>query len=406
MNRRTLLKLLALTPLAASAQEYNYSPQPHILVVGAGLIGASIAYHLSILGAKVTVIDKQGPASHASRGTFAWINASYAKQPQHYHSLSQQSVEAWHQLQQQLNIPVKWGGSLEWFSGEARQQKLIRQIAEQQNWGEPAGIISAAQASSLEPHVDFTGASNIAFSENDGAVDPVLATRILLQASTSMGAQLIYPSELSDTLYDGTRLVAAKTTTGRIMADKIVLATGAATDIVKKIAKIDIPQRSTPGAIVITAPLPPILNRIVAAPGVHVHQRLDGRIVMGEQAGAPKNDAHNKRLATRANHFPSKEIAHQHGQRILDIAIQYVPGLRDAQIEQVHIGWRPLPVDGHPVLGYSTNRASVYLAMMHSGVTLAPIVGRLVAQEIMSGKPIQQLENYRPDRVFDYVKRY
>ena len=173
-------------------------------------------------------------------------------------SLSQQSVEAWHQLQQQLNIPVKWGGSLEWFSGEARQQKLIRQIAEQQNWGEPAGIISAAQASSLEPHVDFTGASNIAFSENDGAVDPVLATRILLQASTSMGAQLIYPSELSDTLYDGTRLVAAKTTTGRIMADKIVLATGAATDIVKKIAKIDIPQRSTPGAIVITAPLPPI----------------------------------------------------------------------------------------------------------------------------------------------------
>ena len=406
MNRRTLLKLLALTPLAASAQEYNYSPQPHILVVGAGLIGASIAYHLSILGAKVTVIDKQGPASHASRGTFAWINASYAKQPQHYHSLSQQSVEAWHQLQKQLNIPVKWGGSLEWFSGEARQQKLIRQIAEQQNWGEPAGIISAAQASSLEPHVDFTGASNIAFSENDGAVDPVLATRILLQASTSMGAQLIYPSELSDTLYDGTRLVAAKTTTGRIMADKIVLATGAATDIVKKIAKIDIPQRSTPGAIVITAPLPPILNRIVAAPGVHVHQRLDGRIVMGEQAGAPKNDAHNKRLATRANHFPSKEIAHQHGQRILDIAIQYVPGLRDAQIEQVHIGWRPLPVDGHPVLGYSTNRASVYLAMMHSGVTLAPIVGRLVAQEIMSGKPIQQLENYRPDRVFDYVKRY
>jgi glycine/D-amino acid oxidase-like deaminating enzyme len=406
MNRRTLLKLLALTPLAASAQEYNYSPQPHILVVGAGLIGASIAYHLSIFGAKVTVIDKQGPASHASRGTFAWINASYAKQPQHYHSLSQQSVEAWHQLQQQLNIPVKWGGSLEWFSGEARQQKLIRQIVEQQNWGEPASIISAAQASSLEPRVDFTGASNIAFSENDGAVDPVLATRILLQASTSMGAQLIYPSELSDTLYDGTRLVAAKTTTGRIMADKIVLATGAATDIVKKIAKIDIPQRSTPGAIVITAPLPPILNRIVAAPGVHVHQRLDGRIVMGEQAGAPKNDAHKKRLATRANHFPSKEIADQHGQRILDIAIQYVPGLRDAQIEQVHIGWRPLPVDGHPVLGYSTNRASVYLAMMHSGVTLAPIVGRLVAQEIMNGKPIQQLENYRPDRVFDYVKRY
>ncbi len=92
MNRRTLLKLLALTPLAPSAQEYTRSQQPHILVVGAGLIGASIAYHLSIAGAKVTIIDKQGPASHASLGTFGWINASYAKQPEHYHSLSQQSV--------------------------------------------------------------------------------------------------------------------------------------------------------------------------------------------------------------------------------------------------------------------------------------------------------------------------
>jgi hypothetical protein len=43
MNRRTLLKLLALTPLAPSAREYTQSQQPHILVVGAGLIGASIA---------------------------------------------------------------------------------------------------------------------------------------------------------------------------------------------------------------------------------------------------------------------------------------------------------------------------------------------------------------------------
>ena len=406
MNRRTLLKLLALTPLAPSAREYTQSQQPHILVVGAGLIGASIAYHLSFAGAKVTVIDKQGPASHASLGTFGWINASYAKQPQHYHSLSQQSVQAWHQLQQQLNIPVKWGGSLEWFNGETRQQELIGQITEQQQWGEAASIISAAQAGELEPHSDFTGANNIAFSGNDGAVDPVLATRKLLQASKAMGAELIYPSELIDTSHGGTRLITAHTTTERIQTDKIVLATGAATEIIKKIAKIDIPQRSTPGAIVITAPLPPILHRVIVAPGVHIHQRLDGRIVLGEQTGPPKNDAHNERLTTRANQFPSKEISDQHGQRILDIAIKYLPALRNAEIEHVHIGWRPLPLDGHPVLGYSQSRDCVYLAIMHSGVTLAPIVGRLVAQEIISKKLLKQLKNYRPDRAFHYVKHY
>jgi glycine/D-amino acid oxidase-like deaminating enzyme len=406
MKRRTLLKLLALTPLTLSAQEYSYSHKPHILVVGAGIVGASIAFHLSMAGAKVTVIDKQGPASHASRGTFAWINASYAKQPQYYHALSQQSVQAWHKLQQQLNIPVKWGGSLEWFQEHTKQQKLIGQIDEQQQWGEAARIITAEQASELEPQVNFTGASNIAFSGNDGAVDPVLATQILLQAAKAMGTEVIYPSELIDAEYNDKCLVAVQTTTGRIEVDKIVLATGAATGIVKQIANVDIPQRSTPGAIVITGPMPPLLNRIIVAPGVHIHQRLDGRIVLGEQAGAPKNDAHKQRLSSRANQFPSKEIADQHAQRILDIARQYVPDISNSKIEQVYIGWRPMPLDGHPVLGYSANRDSVYLAMMHSGVTLAPIVGHLVAQEIMSNKPLEQLEHYRPDREFKYVKRY
>ena len=406
MDRRTLLKLLAVTPLTLSAQEIFHSPKPHILVVGAGIVGASIAFHLSMAGAKVTVIDKQGPASHASRGTFAWINATYAKQPQSYHTLSQHSVQAWHQLQKQLNIPVKWGGSLEWLQGHAAQQKLIAQITEQKQWGEEASIISAAQAIELEPNVDFSGASNIAFSGNDGAVDPVLATQILLKAATAMGAEVVHPNELVDVEYKDARLVAAQTTTGRIKIDIIVLATGAAPDIIKKIAHIDIPQRSTPGAIVITEPMPPLLNRIVVAPGVHIHQRLDGRVVLGEQAGPPKNGAHQQRLSTRANQFPSTELAHQHAQRILDIAKRYVPNIHNAKIDQVFIGWRPLPLDGHPVLGYSPNREGIYLAVMHSGVTLAPIVGRLVAQEIMSEESVQQLKYYRPDRKFGYVKRY
>ena len=53
-----------------------------VLVVGAGIVGASIGYHLSLEEVEVTIIDMQSPASHASLATFAWINASWAKQPQ------------------------------------------------------------------------------------------------------------------------------------------------------------------------------------------------------------------------------------------------------------------------------------------------------------------------------------
>ena len=65
--------------------------------------------HLERQGADVTLIDQAGPATHASRGTFAWINATWAKQPRHYHRISQQGVANWHTLARELDIPVRWG---------------------------------------------------------------------------------------------------------------------------------------------------------------------------------------------------------------------------------------------------------------------------------------------------------
>ena len=78
----------------------------------------------------------------------------------------------------------------------------------------------------------------------------------------------------------------------------------------------------------------------------------------------------------------------------------------DVGIEDVRIGWRPLPIDGHPVLGTSPARPDVYLAIMHSGVTLAPIVGQLAAHELTADTPVERLDEYRPDRSFKLIKRY
>ncbi|MEO0368546.1 MAG: FAD-dependent oxidoreductase, partial [Pseudomonadota bacterium] len=77
INRRTLLQL----SLAAALSGTRYSKavtRLKVVVAGAGIVGASIAYQLAKSGATVIVIDKQGPATHASRGTFAWLNATWA----------------------------------------------------------------------------------------------------------------------------------------------------------------------------------------------------------------------------------------------------------------------------------------------------------------------------------------
>jgi glycine/D-amino acid oxidase-like deaminating enzyme len=406
VDRRTLLKLLAATAVSGCGPQSQESKALRVVVAGAGIVGASIAYHLALAGAAVTVIDKQAPASHASRGTFAWINATWAKQPHSYHTFSQDSVAYWHKLQRALDLPVRWSGSLEWYNNEERQEKLAAQIAEQVTWGEPARMLKASEVSKLEPKINFGPSATAAYSPNDGTVDPVRATQILLAAAEALGASIHYPSELKAATITNGRLVAVETSSGTIAADRLVIATGAAENIPREIAKIEIPQRSRPGVIVITKPMSRILQRIISAPGVHMHQRNDGRIVLGEQDGAPQNEAHAIRLAGRPNDFPDSLIAQQHADRMLVVAAEFATEIRAAEVDHVFIGWRPLPIDGHPVVGPSPNRPDVYIAVMHSGVTLAPIVGQRAARELLTGKPELSLEAYRPGRSFELIKRY
>jgi glycine/D-amino acid oxidase-like deaminating enzyme len=406
VDRRTLLKLLAATAIAGCNTQPGAAKNLKIVVAGAGIIGASIAYHLAKAGASVTVIDKQGPATHASRGTFAWINATWAKQPRSYHAFNQEGVAGWHELRKDLDLPIRWGGSLEWFEDPERQDRLGSQVAEQVEWNEPARMIDAAEFANLEPNVVVDATTRAAYSPNDGAIDPVTATLKLLAAAEKMGAVLRFPCELMDLSLQGGGLGSVETSTGSIGADRIVLATGAAPELPARIGGIEIPQRSTPGVIAITVPLPRLLNRVVVAPGIHLHQRGDGRIVLGEQDGPPQNEAHALRLAMRPNDFPTPDLARQHAERMLAVAAGFVPAISRAHIENVYIGWRPMPIDGHPVIGPSPNRPEVYFAIMHSGVSLAAVVGQLATQELIHEAVAGRLNEYRPDRAFRLIKRY
>lgn len=395
------ISLLANPALSGSAPK-----QKHIVIVGAGIVGSSIAYHLAKWGVKVTLLDRNTVASGASHGTFAWINATWAKQPEHYHAFSQAGVDAWHELQTELDLPIKWGGSLEWFSSASRQQQLATDIIEQQKWGEPAQIIDAAEALKREPLVNFTGASLVAESPRDGALDPVVISKLLVSAAETLGSKTIEACDVVNiqNTPDGQKVV--QTTCGDITADRVVLATGADSSSVARLGRFELPQRSTAGVIVITDPLPPLLNGILVAPGVHIHQRIDGRLVIGEQEGAPDTEAHRARLMGRPTAFPTADISAEHARRLLTLARQYLQMPDKVVVNEVVIGWRPLPLDGLPVIGPSPEDSDTYIAVMHSGVSLAAVVGHLVARELVDGVDMAELSPYRADRVFASANRY
>lgn len=414
IGRRTLSQLLlSALVLSGFSQASNESVEglkaegAHIAVVGAGIVGSSIAYNLVKQGARVTLIDRSTVGGATSHGTFAWINATWAKQPRHYHAFNQLGIEAWHRLQAELKLPVKWSGSLEWFPSASRQRRLANDILEQQLWGEPARMIDVDDAQSLEPKANFGTVGEIAYSPRDGAVDARFAARKMVEVSQKLGLTLLENCAVSGvtTARDGQSVL--QTLCGDIAVDKYVIATGADSEATLALTGIDIPQRATPGVIVVTEPLPKMLNTIFVAPGVHIHQRLDGRIVLGEQEGAPDTPAHDQRLAEYPTRFPSRDLAQQHANRLLKTARQFIPALsQEIVIENVLIGWRPLPLDGHPVIGPSPAAPNSYIAIMHSGVSLAPLVGELVSQELINGIIFAELEPYRASRDFQRIKRY
>jgi len=100
--------------------------KPHVVVIGAGILGASIAFHLSLRGAQVTVVDAGQPGHGTTRVSFAWLNA-YSKNPYHYHDLNRRSLDMWprfaHRLAQAQDVTqvrLTWGGELRWAATEYR----------------------------------------------------------------------------------------------------------------------------------------------------------------------------------------------------------------------------------------------------------------------------------------------
>jgi len=79
------------------------------------------------------------------------------------------------------------------------------------------------------------------------------------------------------------------------------------------------------------------------------------------------------------------------------IAATFV-GADTVQSRSARVGVRPMPVDGTPIVGPLPGVRGVYLAVMHSGVTLAPVVGHLVGEEILTGRQAVQLAGCRPAR--------
>ena len=365
------------------------------VVVGGGLVGLFAAWNLARRGRRVLVAERNRIACGTTGASFAWLNATSKTEPA-YHRLNAEG------LARHLELARLWGEPAAGLHG-----------AGVLTWSEPDSAISLAalrddhaalvaldypvlwlgrrELAALEPHVAFGEGAEGMMAPRDRWLDaPALARRLAVEIERAGG-----------TVREGApvkAIVRGSVTVGgdAIACETVVIAAGPGTVEAAVLAGVSgFPVGRVPGLLVT---LPPDgrrrwVNHIVYAPDAgnfHIRPTADGGLLLGDDeidkmvADAP--DAESMAGATRA---------------LIEVAGRHLPGLESSTAvagARAAIGVRPMPSDGRTIAGPLPGVESIWVIATHSGITLAPLLGEVIAAEIVEGTVSPLLASFRPDR--------
>ena len=365
---------------------YRPGGTPQIVVIGAGIVGCSIAFHLALRGAQVTVVDSHQPGQGASQVSFAWINAR-DKNPRHYHDLNRCSLEAWCRFARRLGNPgaLTWGGELRWAATPQGAEAFLQRVNLLQSWGYPIRQIERSDVQRLAPALQPGTVAAASYTEVDGHVDTAKVIEACLTRATHLGAQIeaansVIGLDTAPQENETSIVQAVITEKGAIPCGSVVVAAGADTPRLAAHVDLDVPLHHTFGATILTEPLPPLLPKVAV---VHTHVDVDPQMAFRQLAdgsvmihGGTHGGAQDRSLGqTKA------EV-----EQVMAKATDLFPALEGVAVREVRRGRRPMPADGQSILGFTKSVPNLYLAATHSGVTLAPLIGELASVEIQKSR--------------------
>jgi glycine/D-amino acid oxidase-like deaminating enzyme len=397
MQRRHFLSAMAGISAAALAPAVLARARAlRVGVVGGGIVGSAIAWQLARGGARVFQFEKAEPGSGATRNSFAWLNAFV--NDAHYRALRLRSLAAYHEIDRWLRLGIRWQGYAQWARTPEELRALQAAAAQLDGTAHPVRTLDAAQLSQLIAGVAPGPLAGAFYSSIDGHLDPVAVTRRFIAAARRHGAQLQTGCEVQALEFTGDHLAQVVTQKGRVALDRLVVAAGVDTPRMLAMAGFSLKLRHAPGILAHSVPLPPITAVVCEAPGsLSFKQMADGSVVGTDAPEPPHLPAHHE-ILQRATDFPDAALRAMHGDRILGKIGQFIPGVRALALERLTLGFRPLPLDDRPIVGPLPDSPDVYVAVTHSGVTLAPILARYVSSELLEEAREPSLSPYRPQR--------
>jgi glycine/D-amino acid oxidase-like deaminating enzyme len=361
-----------------------------VIVIGAGILGASAAFRLSKAGAAVTIVDRNEPGTGTTGNSFAWVNANQ-KTPREYFELNLAGMKEHDRLEEELG-GAPWlhhTGNLVWTGDAVRYDEICRRVERLRAWGYNANWITAAEVNEkYEPNIAFSGRTmRIAWFPDESWLDGPLYVRSILDRAIDAGASVRSGQEV--TSIDVTGSVAQVTLAdGQVLTGDIVLnAAGPSADQIAAMVGRTLPLAPTRGLLMRVEVQEGAVSRIIHATDVNLRPDGKGHILVHHDSIDP--------LICGRSEIP---VDDPNCRELCKRARRLLPEITTSRIVEVRVGVRPYPADSVSCVGAVPGIPGYYETVTHSGVTLGPLLGRLITEEILEGKVDPLLTPFRADR--------
>ena len=393
-----------------------------VAVVGAGVVGCSVAYYLASRGVNVHLYEKEaigsGASAHAT-GSLSLLGAEFSPGPSFQLALAgyREFPSLVPELEEATGMDLLYQRrpSLR-LALDEEEETFIKSVMPWQQQHVAMKWIDGGEVRRVEPRLTERVRGAV-YEEESAQLDSYRLNLALAQAAEKKGAELRIREVLGLTVQTSAaqasarnpvgnpRVTGIRTSDGEISCHAVVLAAGVWSANLGKQLGLQVPVRPFKGERLLLRyagePLPVLISSPKRG---HMISRLDGLLSVGSTGGRDY-DQRESHLDTAEDHQPTDSARME----LLGRAVDVFPGLADAELVQQLAGSRPLSADGKPIMGPIPGWEGVYLATGHGtkGIHLGPITGRIIADYVMHGVPQGSVEwkdsmnDFLPSRFLD-----
>ena len=378
-----------------------------VIVVGGGIIGCAHAYFLQKRGLNVVLLDSGCIGAGTTANNFSWINATTKTSNHDYHLLNARGVQMYDALGEQFGaaeIGLNPVGSLGLVrrSNSANYQTMRNDAAALDRLGYPVEWLGNQALRDREPNLVFADDAEALYAPADKILHASRFARCMADQVRVLGGTIHENRAALELLVDDAGdVTGVATDQGQLLADTVVLAAGPNTpEVLSDLTGYDgfaarFPVNKVPGLLVTTPPVP---NNLI--------RHLSFTDTGGEFHFMPD---FNGGLRLASDDVDGAIIADQSPAHLCYLALSLLRRMQEfapdfggeALIDDCNlaIGVRAYPADGISIAGALPGAGGLFVIATHSGVTLAPALGVLMAELIATGKTPEMLEPFALTRL-------